>query len=87
MATATMKSSMMNKTEVRGKVRKVKGRVKEAVGVVTGNRHLENKGAAQRTEGAIETAWGKTLRMFSDAFTWVGEVFTGFGNAVAGLFK
>ena len=44
----------MNKNEVRGKARQLKGRVKEAAGVVTGNRHLENEGAAERTGGEIE---------------------------------
>jgi len=65
----------MNKNEVRGKARQLKGRVKEAAGVVTGNRHLENEGAAERTGGEIEAELGKARRK-------VGAALTGLGKAI-----
>ena len=65
----------MNKNEVRGKARQLKGRVKEAAGVVTGNRHLENEGAAERTGGEIEAGLGIARRK-------VGAALTGLGKAI-----
>jgi len=65
----------MNKNEVRGKARKLKGRLKEAAGVVTGNRRLEKKGAAERTAGAVEAGLGKARRK-------IGEAVTGLGKAI-----
>ena len=65
----------MNKNEVRGKARQLKSRVKEAAGVVTGNRHLENQGAAERTGGDIEAGLGKARRK-------VGAALTGLGKAI-----
>ena len=63
----------MNKNEVRGKARQLKGRVKEAAGVVTGNRHLENEGAAERTGGEIEAGLGKARRKVGTALAELGK--------------
>jgi uncharacterized protein YjbJ (UPF0337 family) len=63
----------MNKKEVRGKARSQKGRLKEAAGVVTGNRRLENEGFAERTYGAVEAALGKACRTIGDAVTGLGK--------------
>ena len=63
----------MNKNEVRGKARQLKGRVKEAAGVVTGNRHLENEGAAERTGGEIEAELGKARRKVGAALAGLGQ--------------
>jgi hypothetical protein len=38
----------MNRNELEGKKENVKGRVKEAVGSLTGNKKLESKGANER---------------------------------------
>ena len=38
----------MNRDEVTGKAENVKGRIKEAAGVITGNRDLESEGAGER---------------------------------------
>lgn len=48
--------------EMDGKVKKLTGRVKEAAGVLTGNEELEEKGAAERAEGAVEESLGKARR-------------------------
>lgn len=48
--------------EMDGKIKKLTGQVKEGVGVLTGNEELEEKGAAQRAEGAVEENLGKARR-------------------------
>lgn len=52
----------MTDQEIRGKVNNLKGRVKEAAGIVTGNVELENEGAAQRIDGAVDEGVGKVRR-------------------------
>lgn len=52
----------MTNHETHGKVKKLTGQVKEAAGVLTGNEKLENEGAAQRAEGAVEESLGKAKR-------------------------
>ena len=44
----------MRKQEIRGKVKKTQGKVKEAVGILSGNKKLEREGSVQRTEGALQ---------------------------------
>jgi uncharacterized protein YjbJ (UPF0337 family) len=69
------KENPVRKQELGGKVKKAKGRVKEAVGILSGNRQLEREGSAQRLEGAVEEGLGKARRR-------VGEVLANLGNAV-----
>jgi uncharacterized protein YjbJ (UPF0337 family) len=52
----------MNKQETGGKVKKLKGRAKEVVGIVTGNKKLERAGSRQKTEGAVQESLGKARR-------------------------
>ena len=52
----------MTNHETHGKVEKLTGQVKEAAGVLTGNKELEKKGATQRAEGAVEESLGKAKR-------------------------
>ena len=40
-------------------VDKAKGRVKEAAGALTGDRHLKNKGRADQAKGSVKNAVGK----------------------------
>jgi uncharacterized protein YjbJ (UPF0337 family) len=42
----------MNKEELKGKARNLKGRAKRAVGALTGNKKLEAEGAAEQLTGA-----------------------------------
>ena len=65
----------MRKQEVRGKVKKMKGRVKEAVGVITGDGALEREGSRERAEGAIQEGLGKARRK-------VGELVGGVAKAI-----
>jgi uncharacterized protein YjbJ (UPF0337 family) len=48
----------MNKTQKNGVVENTKGRAKQALGLVTGNKVLESDGALDRAGGAIKKAIG-----------------------------
>jgi len=50
------------KQESRGTVMKLKGRVREAAGIITGSQKLERQGARQRAVGAIHETVGKARR-------------------------
>ena len=65
----------MKQQEARGKVKKLQGRVKEGVGIITGNRTLEREGSRQRAEGAIQEGVGKARRK-------VGELVGGVAKAI-----
>jgi uncharacterized protein YjbJ (UPF0337 family) len=65
----------MGQQEMRGKVKKLNGRVKEAAGIVTGNDVLEREGARQRAAGAAEENLGRARRR-------VGEVVDRIAKAV-----
>ena len=57
----------MKKQEVHGKVKKVKGKAKETVGILTGNKKMEREGSLQRAAGAVQEGFGKAGRMVGDA--------------------
>lgn len=63
----------MANQEVSGKVKKLKGRAQEAVGIVTGDEALERKGSRQRAEGAVEEGVGKARRKVGDAVAAVAK--------------
>jgi uncharacterized protein YjbJ (UPF0337 family) len=52
----------MNKNEIKGKVQRAKGAVKEKAGQVADNPNLEAEGAAEHDEGAVREAAGKAQR-------------------------
>lgn len=57
----------MVKQESEGKIDKLKGRLKEAAGIVTGDRALERQGAQQRAKGAVEESLGRARRKVGEA--------------------
>lgn len=63
----------MNRSELEGKTKNVKGRVKQAIGTLTGNEKLETEGADERADGAVQERIGKATRK-------VGEALEGFGR-------
>ena len=63
----------VNKDEVRGKVDKAVGSVKEAVGRANGDVVLENEGAGQKVGGAIEEGIGKARRKTGEALADLGK--------------
>lgn len=52
----------MREQETRGKVKNLKGRMKEAVGIVTGDKTVEREGSQQRAEGTVQENVGKARR-------------------------
>lgn len=63
----------MAKQETEGKVNELKGRAKEAVGIVTGNSELEREGSRQRTEGKVQESMGKARRKVGEFVEDVAE--------------
>ena len=63
----------MNRDEREGKAENLKGRVKEATGVVTGNKKLENEGADQRAGGAAQEELGRARRKVGEALEDLGD--------------
>jgi len=48
----------MNKDRTSGAAQNIKGRVKEAAGILTGNKDKESEGASERTAGAVRKTVG-----------------------------
>lgn len=59
--------------ESRGKVTKLKGRVKEAAGIITGDRDLERRGAQQRAVGVVQERIGEARRKAGDFASAMGR--------------
>jgi uncharacterized protein YjbJ (UPF0337 family) len=49
----------MNDDELKGKMDNAKGRVKQAVGAVTGNKKTEAEGMGERVKGAVREKVGE----------------------------
>jgi uncharacterized protein YjbJ (UPF0337 family) len=64
---------MWNKTERDGKVDEAKGRVKQAVGALTGDDKLKSEGQVDETVGKIEGAAGRAGKMAGDAVANVAK--------------
>jgi uncharacterized protein YjbJ (UPF0337 family) len=62
-----------NKAEIKGKIKKAKGTVKEDVGHAVGNRSMENHGATDRREGSVQETVGKARRKVGDAVKDLGD--------------
>jgi uncharacterized protein YjbJ (UPF0337 family) len=57
----------MNRNEIKGKGRNLKGRVKQAAGAVTGKGDLERQGMADRVGGKVQEGIGKVERKLDKA--------------------
>jgi len=64
---------MRYEDEVRGKGKQVKGAVKEKLGKLTGDRDLQDRGSADRTEGKVQEKFGKARRKVGEAVEDLGE--------------
>jgi len=62
-----------NKAEMRGKINKVKGTVKENLGHAIGNRSMEKHGVADRRKGNVQETLGKARRKVGDAVKGLGN--------------
>ena len=56
---------MANEDEVKGKLENLKGRIKQAVGAVTGDKEIEAEGAVERVKGAAQEKVGEVERKVS----------------------
>jgi uncharacterized protein YjbJ (UPF0337 family) len=65
--------SHMNKDELDGKAKAVKGRVKQGVGDLTDNDQLHEEGVADEAGGKIKEGVGKARRKVGDAIEDVGD--------------
>jgi uncharacterized protein YjbJ (UPF0337 family) len=63
----------MNRDEAEGKKDNLKGRVKEAIGTLTGDENLENEGADERADGAAREEVGKAKRKVGEALEDLGK--------------
>jgi len=64
---------MWNKDEVRGKVDRAKGRVKESVGEMNNDEQLRDEGVEDQAAGDVEEAFGKGRRKVGEAIKDVGN--------------
>jgi len=64
---------MWNKNERDGKVDQAKGKVKQAVGTLTGDDDLKAEGQVDETVGKVEAAVGRISRKAGDAIARVGN--------------
>ena len=74
--------STPNKDEVEGKFENVKGKVKEGVGNLTGNRDLEAEGEADQAKGKTQETWGKVKHGVGDAVDAVGDAVSNTGKKI-----
>jgi uncharacterized protein YjbJ (UPF0337 family) len=63
----------MNKDEREGKATNLKGPVKEAAGIVSGNEELEKEGADERAKGAVQEGLGRARRKVGEALEDLGR--------------
>ena len=56
------------KREIKGRVENIKGRVKEAIGSLSGNKRTQAEGTVERTAGAANEKVGEVERKVDDAF-------------------
>ena len=61
-----MKPLNSTQDQVKGTARIVKGRMKKAVGALTGNREMENKGKVEETSGRIQKKVGEVEKVLGD---------------------
>jgi uncharacterized protein YjbJ (UPF0337 family) len=64
---------MWNRNERDGKVDQAKGKVKQAVGTLTGDDDLKAEGQVDETVGKVEAAVGRISRKAGDAIARVGN--------------
>jgi uncharacterized protein YjbJ (UPF0337 family) len=63
----------MNRDELEGKAKEIKGRVKQGVGDLTDDEKLRDEGVADEAEGEVQGAYGKGRRKVGEAIEEVGE--------------
>lgn len=59
--------------EARGKLKKLKGRGKQAVGIIVGDSRLEQQGSEERAEGAAQEGLGRARRKAGELVEEIGS--------------
>jgi len=67
----------MNKDELKGKVEKAKGYIKEETGEALGDPDLEAEGRGERVAGAAREKFGKARKKVGEAIEDAGEKIKG----------
>ena len=52
----------MNKDQVKGRAKEVKGAIKEATGKAVGNKDMENEGSVEKSTGKVQAGYGDLKR-------------------------
>lgn len=63
----------MNQDERDGKKENLKGRIKEAAGILIDDENLEKEGAQERSQGEVQETIGKARRKVGEALEDLGE--------------
>jgi uncharacterized protein YjbJ (UPF0337 family) len=63
----------MNRDEIEGKAKEIKGQVKRGVGDLTDDQTLHDEGVADEAEGEVQKGYGKAKRKVGEAIEDVGE--------------
>jgi uncharacterized protein YjbJ (UPF0337 family) len=63
----------MNRDELEGKAKEIKGRVKQGVGDLTDDEVLRDEGVTDEAEGEVQGGLGKARRKVGEAIEEVGE--------------
>lgn len=58
---------MVNKDQVSGVAKQIKGSVKEAAGKATGNRKTHEEGTADKVSGKVQKAYGDAKQKLKDS--------------------
>lgn len=74
--------SIPNKDEVQGKYDQAKGKVKQAVGDLTGNEQTKAEGQADEASGDTQQTWGKVKHGVSDTVDAVGDAISDAGKKI-----
>jgi uncharacterized protein YjbJ (UPF0337 family) len=64
---------MWNKDEVKGKTKRLKGRMKESAGNALDDERLRDEGAADQISGASEETLGRGRRKVGEAVEKIGK--------------
>jgi uncharacterized protein YjbJ (UPF0337 family) len=63
----------MNKDELKGKVKQVKGAVKQEIGARTGDPALADQGTSDRSAGKMQERFGRGKRKVGEAIEDIGR--------------
>jgi uncharacterized protein YjbJ (UPF0337 family) len=63
----------MNRDEMEGKAKDLKGRMKEAAGDLAGNDRLKDEGAADQVEGQVQDTMGRGRRKAGEFIEDIGK--------------